>query len=64
MRQQKEEIIYIIVYVDDLLIIAKTRATVEEIKRILKSEFEMADMGPLHHFLGIKVERGRARGVM
>lgn len=63
-RQQKEEIIYIVVYVDDLLIAAKTKTMVNTIKHMFMNEFEMADMGELHHFLGIKVNRDRTNSVM
>lgn len=43
------------VYVDDMIIAAKTLCQVNYVKRSLKRRFAVQDMGELHHFLGIQV---------
>lgn len=63
-KHQKEGTAYIIVYVDDLLIVAQKQQTVLAIKEVLKREFDMADMNELHDFLGIKIKRDRQRGII
>ena len=39
------EYIYLLLYVDDMLIATKSRSTIEELKNDLPSEFEMKDLG-------------------
>lgn len=63
-KHQESGTIYIVVYVDDLLIVAKKLSTVLAIKKLFKREFDMADMNELHDFLGIKINRDRQQGTM
>jgi len=53
--------IILAIWVDDLIIFSKDMATMDEIKRQMRQEFEMKDQGELRYFLGILVERDRAR---
>ena len=48
-------IVYLVVYVDDLLIIGNNDGYIESIKRELKKCFDMTDSGLLHYYLGIEV---------
>ncbi|POM67051.1 Hypothetical protein PHPALM_17012 [Phytophthora palmivora] len=50
---------YIAVYVDDLLIIAPTRALVSELKSALKKRFSMTDLGEVKYLLGWSIQRDR-----
>ena len=43
------------VYVDDLIIITKTRDEMDEVKENLEDKFKTKDMGKLHYCLGINV---------
>jgi len=45
---------YILLYVDDLLIISNDMKTINAIKRNFASEFEMTDVGPVESYLGIQ----------
>ena len=45
------------VYVDDLIIIAKTAEKMEKVKRNLATRFRMKDLGKLHYCLGINIEQ-------
>lgn len=47
---------YILLYVDDIMLIASSSALLQHIIQQLKQEFSMTDMGILHHFLGVKAE--------
>jgi len=49
----------LLVYVDDLLAVTRTDAEQEEVKAQLKDKFQLRDMGPSSHFVGMKVQRDR-----
>jgi hypothetical protein len=51
---------YIIVYVDDLLIIGPNHSEIKDIKASLSKRFHMSDLGPCSYYLGIQVIRDRA----
>jgi hypothetical protein len=48
---------YLLLYVDDIVLTASSSGFLQRIISALRQEFSMTDMGPLHHFLGISVER-------
>jgi hypothetical protein len=47
---------YLLLYVDGIVLIASSSALLHWIITALQHEFAMKDLGPLHHFLGIIVE--------
>lgn len=53
----QSEIAYLLLYVDDIVLTASTQSLLNRIITALKTEFDMTDMGNLHHFLGISVQR-------
>jgi hypothetical protein len=56
-----DEIIIIVVHVDDLTIVASSVKLIEKVKRILKGEFKISNMGEIHWILGFEVKRNRER---
>lgn len=56
------EFLYLLVYVDDLLLALNSLKLMEIVKNLLKSEFEMSDLGEPTWFLGLEVRRDRAAG--
>ena len=54
-RKTGGDIMYIGVYVDDIILAGKTVKQLEEIKRDLSQEFDIKDLGKLGYFLGMKV---------
>jgi len=54
-KKTDHEIVIIIIYVDDLIIIGDSDADMFDLKKLLKRKFEMKDLGKLRYFLGIKV---------
>ena len=51
----------ITVYVDDLIIMTPNLLQCNGIKKKLQSEFDMKDLGPIHHILGWKITRNREK---
>jgi hypothetical protein len=48
---------FIVVYVDDLILVCNDQTKLLQIKKELSQKFEMEDLGELHFFLGMEVER-------
>jgi hypothetical protein len=49
--------VYLLLYVDDIILTASSTELLSRTISALQREFAMKDLGPLHHFLGITVER-------
>jgi hypothetical protein len=49
--------IYLLLYVDDIILTAFSTKLLRRTISALQREFIMKDLRPLHHFLGITVER-------
>jgi transposase InsO family protein len=50
-----KSVVYLVVYVDDLLITGNNDDYIASIKKELKKVFDMTDLGLLHYYLGIEV---------
>ncbi len=53
--------LFVLLYVDDMLIICKSVAKVFEVKAQLKRFFDMKDLGPAQTILGIRIFRDRVK---
>jgi hypothetical protein len=51
---------YMLLYVDDILIAGKSGSAIDETKAMLKSEFEMKDLGAARRLLGMDICRDRS----
>lgn len=47
--------LYILIYVDDIIIIGSSSAHIDELINHLQSSFAIKDMSSLHYFIGIEV---------
>lgn len=56
------DIIYLLLYVDDIIIAGSNMLKIGEIKYYLKEEFEMEDNGDLDYFLGLKINYDKTGG--
>jgi len=56
------EYIYLLLYVDDMLIASKNRSSIDKLKVQLSCEFEMKDLEEVSRTLGMKIERDRVKG--
>lgn len=50
-------IVYLLLYVDDIIFTASSSALLQCTTSALQQEFSMKDLGELHHFLGMAVQR-------
>lgn len=50
---------YIIVYVDDMSILSKSKENINKTKEILASKFKIQDLGPIKYYLGLQVTRDK-----
>ncbi|KAG8502968.1 hypothetical protein CXB51_000803 [Gossypium anomalum] len=51
--------VYLLLYVDDMLIAAKDKGEIRKIKAKLSEEFEMKDLGPVKKMIGMEILRDR-----
>ncbi len=61
-RSSGGEAVYLGVYVDDIIVAARSDNTLAKVKKKIGSQFDIKDLGRLHHFLGMKVVRDEATG--
>ena len=57
-------LIFLLVYVDDILIASSKISLVNEAKAGLKKEFDVRDLGAASYFLGMVIERDRQAGTV
>ena len=50
-------IIFMLVYVDDIIVASSSQDAVSALLEVLKRDFALKDLGDLHYFLGIEVKR-------
>nr|GEY34124.1 ribonuclease H-like domain-containing protein [Tanacetum cinerariifolium] len=55
--RQGSHVAYLLIYVDDIILIASSSALLHQIIDSLHNEFDMTDMGALNYFLGIFADR-------
>ncbi|CAL9216467.1 unnamed protein product, partial [Arabidopsis halleri] len=53
------DLAYLLLYVDDIVLTASSTSLLNNIIAQLSSDFDMTDLGHLHHFLGISVIRDK-----
>ena len=64
MLHEKDETIFLILFVDDLLICGKNGNRIEEIKINLSKRFSMKDLGEIKIYLGINIDYNCKKGIM
>ena len=53
--------IYLVLYVDDMLIASKDKSDIQKLKGLLSAEFEMKDLGAAKKILGMEIYRDRSQ---
>lgn len=56
-KREKDEVLIVSVYVDDLLVTGTTSSSILKFKKQMADEFEMTDLGRLTYYLGIEVNQ-------
>jgi len=54
-------VIYILLYVDDMLVASTSDENIEEFKKDLTSKVNNRDMGPVSNFLGMQIEKDESK---
>lgn len=57
MMKLNSEWIYLLIYVDDMLVVCKDEQWVASFEEKLRNEFEILSLGEVHQFLGVKVTK-------
>lgn len=55
-NKRGDDIVYILVYVDDLLICSKNKILIQNVKELLSKKFQMKDLGEIKEYLGINIK--------
>jgi len=58
------EIIIVLVYVDDLLLVGSSMDAINKIKKALRKRFEMKDLGEAKVILGLEISRDKTLGTL
>ncbi|CAL8999519.1 unnamed protein product [Prunus brigantina] len=56
--------IFMLLYVDDILLASSNLSLLHDTKRMLSNYFEMSDLGEANYVLGIEISRDRERGLL
>ena len=59
-----EHVIYMLIYVDDIIVASSSQEVVSALLRDLHAEFAIKDLGDLHYFLGIQVQQRKGELLM
>ncbi|KAG8493062.1 hypothetical protein CXB51_010388 [Gossypium anomalum] len=58
-KKNDSSFLYLLLYVDDMLIVAKDKGEITKVKAKLSKEFEMKDLGATNKILGMEILRDR-----
>ena len=61
---KNEKFIFLILYVDDILLASSDVDLLQETKKFFSSKFDMKDLGEASFVLGIEIHRDRRNGVL
>ncbi|WJX42094.1 hypothetical protein P8452_29365 [Trifolium repens] len=64
MKKDEKIILYLLLYVDDILIASSDKHEIQQLKVKLNGEFEMKDLGNAKKILGMDIVRDRSKGVL
>jgi hypothetical protein len=60
-KENRSSVAFLILYVDDILLIGNDIPMLESVKTSLKNSFSMKDLGEAAYILGIRIYRDRSR---
>jgi hypothetical protein len=56
-----DHLIYLVLYVDDMLLIGNNKEIIQDVKTQLSSKFDMKDIGASNFILGMEIKRDQKR---
>jgi hypothetical protein len=59
-KQVGNHFIYVVLYVDDMLLVGNNMDVIKEVKSKLSSKFDMKDLSAANFILGMEIKRDRA----
>lgn len=62
--ERDKVVLYLLLYVDDMLMASKSKEQISEVKQLLKTAFETKDLGPAKRILGMNIMRNRSKGYL
>ncbi|CAI7921659.1 unnamed protein product [Closterium sp. NIES-54] len=62
MTEGEEEKVFLLVYVDDILLFSPSLERIKEVQGKLKETFQCKALGPVGYYLGLHVERDKVKG--
>ena len=54
-------VIYLVLYVDDMLLVGNDKEIIQDLKTHLSSKFDMKDLGAPNYILGMEIKRDRVK---
>ncbi len=63
-KEANDAIVFVMLYVDDILLIGNNKAVLQETKDWLCKQFSMKDLGEATYILGIRIYRDRSRRLL
>jgi Reverse transcriptase (RNA-dependent DNA polymerase) len=54
-------VVYLIIYVDDVHVVAASELALSKVKALLSKLYEIKDLGNAEYFLGVRIEREHKR---
>ncbi|MCO5601485.1 hypothetical protein L7F22_055606 [Adiantum nelumboides] len=63
-KANDSSLIILILYVDDMLIAGKSIDEINQLKKMLSTQFSMKDLGAANLFLGMRIKRDKQRGIL
>ncbi|KAM1269944.1 hypothetical protein ACFX15_001999 [Malus domestica] len=64
LKHKGSKFIFLVLYVDDILLASSDMQLLRETKTVLSTNFEMKDLGEAHYVLGIEITRDRKRKLL
>jgi hypothetical protein len=56
-----DHLIYLVLYVDDMLLIGNNKEIIQDVKTQLSSKFDMKDLGASNFILGMEIKRDQEK---
>ncbi len=64
MKGANESLIYVTVFVDDLIIGGASQEIIDQFKKSISTKFNMKDLGPLKYCLGMQIDQDISAGTV
>src|ERR1700755_652882 len=56
-----DRVIYLVLYVDDMLLVGNDKEIIQDLKTQLSSKFDMKDLGVVNYILGMEIKRDQTK---